>query len=88
MLVACVLASDLAPVEPRATSASVMLPGATQRASLRDGRFEPTVASCSLQPSTPVRGGDECSTSLVDRHGAISSGRPLAMKVAKRSTIR
>ena len=39
---------------------------------LRDCRFEPTVTICSLEPSAPARGGDECPTSLVD-HGVKPS---------------
>ena len=76
VLVPLIFAADLAPVDPRAATARVMLPGVTQPTSLRDCRFEPTVTTCSLQPSAPARGGDECLRSLVDHHGR-ERGRPL-----------
>ena len=72
MLVPWIFAADLAAVDPRATTARDTLPGVTQPASLRDCRFEPTVTICSLEPSAPARGGDECPTSLVD-HGVTPS---------------
>jgi len=60
---ACVLTTDLAPVEPCATTTRV-----TPRAPFCDSRFKPPETVGALQPCAAACSGKERSALFVDRH--------------------